>query len=58
MGVQFTDLKESGKTAIAILTTDIPANTLLLAPLGYAAVGGFLSVVGITLMLGGIESDI
>lgn len=39
------------------VTTDIPANTLLLAPRGWVSVGGASSVVGIALMNLYIETD-
>lgn len=56
IGYEVTDLV-SGAVATGSITTDMPANTTLLAPIGYASVGGTSSVIGITLMSLGIETD-
>ena len=53
---QITNLA-SGATASGTASTDLPANTTLLAPRGWMSVGGTNSVIGIALMGLYIESD-
>ena len=53
---QITDLA-TGNTAAGTASTDLPANTTLLAPRGWMSVGGTNSVIGIALMGLYIESD-
>ena len=57
IGWQFTDLDEGGATAMGSLSAKIPAPLTLLAPRGWISVGGTSSVVGLALMIGGIETD-
>lgn len=56
VGYEVTDLV-TGAVANGTLSTDLPATTTLLAPLGYSSVGGTSGVTGITLMSLGIETD-
>lgn len=56
VGYEVTDLI-TGAVANGTLSTDLPATTTLLAPLGYSSVGGTSGVTGITLMSLGIETD-
>lgn len=54
---EFTNLA-TGAVATGSVTTDIPAATQLLTPNCYMSVGGTSSVIGLTLMLGSIETDL
>ncbi len=56
VGYEVTDLI-TGEVATGTMSTDLPAATTLLAPLGYSSVGGTSGVTGITLMSLGIETD-
>lgn len=47
----------TGAVAQGSVNTDIPANTILLTPLGYCSVGGTSSVVGIALFNLYLETD-
>lgn len=53
---EVTDLT-TGAVATGTLSTDLPASTTLLTPLGYSSVGGTSSVIGICLYSLYIETD-
>ena len=53
---EVTDLA-TGATATGTISTDLPTNTTLLAPVGYSSVGGTSSMIGITLYSLYIETD-
>lgn len=57
VGYEFTNLV-SGQKAVGTLSTNLPASTTLLAPRGYASVGGANSVIGLTLFGLHIETDV
>lgn len=56
IGYEVTD-SVSGKKATGTLSSNLPANTLLLAPRGWVSVGGSASAIGFSLMLAAIETD-